>query len=487
MIVNILLDLNEYERDNNAENGKYAVVEDNDIEIVLECDSIRSKPLFYQIENEMIYISDYAEKIQTETKAILLENNVNELLKTGYVTENETVYKDIFQVLPGQRLHISKKDGSIRTEQIFSLEYSCKSKKNEQQLIREFDDNLLVIFTDLIERLEGRTAVVPLSAGADSRTVVAMLKRLNYEKVICFSYGANNNYEAIRSKEIAESLGYQWLFVEYTPEKWEYFYSSDEYKRFIGYSTRGSGIGCIQAIIAITELKTKGLLPEDAVVIPGHALDFLMGSHLPLLGNDKIYNKRFVNELIFTKHYLLNSHVKSSISKWSNRVSDKMTAIDVINYIMKWEWINRQAKFIANDVRTYEFVGYDWELPFWDVRLCEFCMNLPYEYLYKRKLQYKYMEKIIDPYIGITEEYNYETQKKELKTSVIKRLAKRIFPRVVTFRCIAGCIKRYKGTSNAFYNHYSRTEYYKLIKKYGFRFNVNSIVADKYISTLRTR
>jgi asparagine synthase (glutamine-hydrolysing) len=61
--------------------------------------------------------------------------------------------------------------------------------------------------------------VVPLSGGLDSRIIVAMLKRLGVEDVICFTYGKKGNREAEISRQVAEALGYRWYFVEYTKEK----------------------------------------------------------------------------------------------------------------------------------------------------------------------------------------------------------------------------------------------------------------------------
>jgi asparagine synthase (glutamine-hydrolysing) len=45
----------------------------------------------------------------------------------------------------------------------------------------------------------------------------------------------------------------------------------------------------------------------------------------------------------------------------------------------RWEWQERQAKFMCNSVRVYEFWGYDWRLPFWDVEAIEFWQRMPIE------------------------------------------------------------------------------------------------------------
>ena len=44
---------------------------------------------------------------------------------------------------------------------------------------------------------DGKTIIIPLSAGLNSRLIASGLKHFNYNNVKCFSYGLKNNYEAI--------------------------------------------------------------------------------------------------------------------------------------------------------------------------------------------------------------------------------------------------------------------------------------------------
>ena len=36
-----------------------------------------------------------------------------------------------------------------------------------------------------------------------------------------------------------------------------------------------------------------------------------------------------------------------------------------------------QSKFIANSCRVYEFWGYEWRMPFWDIEFINFWNDLP--------------------------------------------------------------------------------------------------------------
>ena len=61
-----------------------------------------------------------------------------------------------------------------------------------------------------------------------------MLKKLNYDNVVCYTYGDEKQYEVKYSKIIAEQLGYEWHFIKYTDDEWnkmidETFYSYCDY------------------------------------------------------------------------------------------------------------------------------------------------------------------------------------------------------------------------------------------------------------------
>ena len=83
-----------------------------------------------------------------------------------------------------------------------------------------------------IKEVNGKTVIIPLSAGLDSRLIASGLKHFNYKNVKCFSYGLKNNYEAKMSKKISEKLGYEWAFVEinHTARK---FYQSKKYINYL--------------------------------------------------------------------------------------------------------------------------------------------------------------------------------------------------------------------------------------------------------------
>ncbi len=457
--------------------GSFALLDEQEKSVILGCDIIRSISLFYCVKEHRIWVGDDAAKIAEKSKSVLQDENVNEFLRASYVTENETIFRGIYQVLPGEYVVISKEDGSIFRKSYYECRYTCDGTGVEKEFLEELDACLDEVFCDMIQRLDGRTALIPLSGGCDSRTAAVVLKRLGYKDIVCFSYGRAGNEESECSKEVAEALGCPWHFIEYNGKVWRDFFHSPDYKKYLDFSCRGTSIGSIQPLPAVLELKRRELAVENAVVIPGHALDFLAGSHIHI--ENREYNRTEMAAMILQDHYNLRTSptVQKAVRKWVKNIPETLSPRGMVQEYMLWEWKNRQAKFIANDVRAYEFAGLDWELPFWDKRLCDFFSKLPRIFLEGRYLQYQYMQNYIDPTVGIQMDYmDCSMSKKERRKSKLKKIA---FLRYLNRVKI--CLRNYKHTGNAFYDYMSAGDYLKCICKYGWDFNLNTIEAEDYI------
>jgi len=85
--------------------------------------------------------------------------------------------------------------------------------------------------------------------------------------------------------------------------------------------------------------------------------------------------------------------------------------------LQEGDWQERQAKFIVNSVRVYEFWGYEWRIPLWDNQLMDFFSGVPL----KLRLEKKLYDPLVDRVYGAfcNERANM------LDISSIKRLIKR--------------------------------------------------------------
>src|SRR5690606_23049062 len=229
--------------------------------------------------------------------------------------------------------------------------------------------------------------VVPLSGGHDSRLIINYLYKLGQKNVICFSYGTKNSIQAHISKQTADAVGYPWFFVEYKEEKWGKLFNSGIIDKYIDYAFNGVSTPHLQDFLAVFELKEKNIIKENDVFLPGHTLGFITGSHLN--HEDFICNsRRSAIKRVYKKFVRNNNIINDDIISSITSIFDS-ALIEPENFQEYFNWQERQAKFICNSIRVYDFFGFESKLPFWDKVLVEFWLNIKPEERAGKKLFFK--------------------------------------------------------------------------------------------------
>ena len=369
----------------NSLNGNFAIVVEGDGGIHIGVDAVRSIPLLYRQEEDLLKVSDDFRLLHRETDTLDWGSAV-ECFSAGYVTGAHTLCSEIKSLQSGEylSLHPSQDPHSGRYYQ-----YVCTYDNNSsiEDLCKDFDETLVSAFGRTIETLYGRQAVVPLSGGLDSRLVVSMLRRCGYDNVLCFSYGIEGNEESRRSREVAKSLGYPWVRLEYSGELWRTVLESKELKDYWALCGNGiSGPHCDEWP-AVDLLVRNGELSQDAVFLPGHTGDFICGSHLKYLFDPTWHCDPYrFNDAIVGKHYCMWEELVSDDrfrSVMDRRIEAVLGAFpsgtdeDLACKYEYWEWQERQAKLVINSVRLYDFFGYAWRIPLWDRAIMEFWKRIP--------------------------------------------------------------------------------------------------------------
>ena len=385
-------------------NGNFAVIIKDEGAVFASVDRVRSFPLFYSLKGDTFIIGDDAHSIQKRAGFNTLDkDSAREFLLSGYICGKDTLIPEIRQLEPAEFLYLDLKEGSdILRERYYSYYNKDKMQLSAEVMAEIHDKILSSVFQRLLKSIGERKVVVPLSGGVDSRLVASMLKRLNYENVVCLSYGVPNNWETNFSKKIADRLGYEWIYVPYSREKWHKIYRSREWRDFFYSYDNLSSLPNMSEWCAVRELKEKGLVPEDALFVPGHTGDFISGGHLQYV---------FAGKGQITKEVLLNRILEKHYSLWKKELSNKDARKRIMNKLWEffkgmplssesdiadayecWEWQARQARFIINSVRTYDFYGYEWRLPLWDLEMMDFWCTVPLELKLGKKLYLFYLK-----------------------------------------------------------------------------------------------
>ncbi len=407
-------------------NGFFSFCYVDDEYVIIGTDHLRTKVIFYKLDENTISISDSAENLLIENKKKNVDiTALNEFKATGYILGNRTLFQEIKYIQGGTLFYINRKNKQTHSETFFSFNHNRKNYSWEQ-LKDKYDEVIDNIFDRFIEYADGRQIVVPLSAGYDSLLIVAVLKRKGYDNVLTFTYGKKGNEEALISKKVAQSLGLKWEFVEYTKEKWLREWKEESIKDFISYTMNLHCLPHIQDYIAVKEMKERGVLEKDAIFAPGHCptgvrfpkfifyqeastkkelVDFILDYHF--VNDRNIINK---NKKIFRKYV-------SQFCECNNFNSHQVLFADIIEL---WQWHEREPKYIVNSIRNYTFFGFDYWMPLWDMEHAIFWRDMSFKIAGDRRWFEWYIENTYNRLIGKEENLEFYPLKEYPKEYILK-------------------------------------------------------------------
>ena len=470
--------------------GEFAIVITTEEEVIAIVDRKRSIPLFYTSENGEWIVTD---KISKQPHQPLNETAVKEFIISGYSANNKTLYQNYFQVEAGTYVRISnsKEPSTIR----YYWFYHEPIEMEVEDYSKELKETILQVFSDFAKSLKSKTPIIPLSGGYDSRIIAILLKEFDVGPLQSFTYGKQNNKEALVSKEIAQRLGIDWHFIEYKKDDWSQLYQSEEWHQYVDYAVNASTIAHLQDWPAVK--KMIGERDEPFIFIPGHSGDFIAGSHLPYeITVDREFSKQDIVQFIIGKHHKLwkmgkgishsgidvLSEIESSFEQLPFSTNEQASAL--FEY---WDWKERQAKFIINSVRVYEFFDKEWAIPLWDDRLMEVFKKVPVKYRYKQYVYDYTLNKMYPDYFPVPAKPEQQPTSLKNKYGALYPLLKKVYNQKRLYQ-------QYFKEPMEWYGIYPT--YPKYLKELTFQhhhvtykepYNINSFLTKDYILHLNGR
>jgi asparagine synthase (glutamine-hydrolysing) len=390
-------------------NGFYSLVCRGANQLFAGVDRLRSLPLFYCLVRDRLYVSDDAEWIREQAGDHSMDPVAREEFQlTGFVTGRDTLFPNVKQLQAGECLLASEsEDGvSLQLHRYYRYVYAEPSQYDEAALSQEMDQVVTSTIQRLIDYAAGRQIVVPLSGGYDSRLIVSQLKRAGYDNVVTFTYGPAGNKEAKYSKQVADSLKLKWHFIEYTPEAWHEGWRNEDRLAYARWASNWTSLTHTQDWLAVKQLTQHRVLSPDAVFAPGH----VARHDIPRwLAPGQPASAKLMGKTIFYRHYYLapiKLESTRSVEDWEKRLVDlaeqNVSATeDLMIGITKWDWQERQAKYIVNSVRAYEYFGYNWWLPLWDNEFLEYWQKVPFVLRKKREIYFNYSNQVCSEQAGV--------------------------------------------------------------------------------------
>lgn len=371
--------------------GSFSFVYESDSFSILAVDIVRTFPIFYGIVDGELIISNSSEDIAKYFNYKIDPYSFEEFQHTGYVVGKRTIFSNVYQVEAGSIVFWDK--NTINISKYFTYGTNFYSIDNFDLLSNKLLSILDDVGNKLVVGLNGATVAIPLSGGYDSRLVACLLKRSNYQNVICFSYGRKDSWEAVISKEVADKLEYKWIFIEYNDALIKEATESSEWTEYLKYGFNGVSVSHIQDFFAVKVLHDGGVIPKNTIFIPGHSGDFFAGTHTLGLYQGTMPREE-LEKAIWKHHYILKGKNKKKYQYFNNILEDELLSNYYPHSIVEdWDMMNRQAKFIVNSNRAYEFFGYGHRLPLWDFELVSFFKFIDRQFK-NRNFMIEYIEKL---------------------------------------------------------------------------------------------
>jgi asparagine synthase (glutamine-hydrolysing) len=418
-------------------NGCFSIIVSTENGLFAASDAIRAFPLFYKEFEGNWIVSDEPSRLMNDYgKPESNEQAWQEFLATGYVTGNETLINEIYQVQAGELVQFNNDD--LRRKFFFTYRAHVTSDQDYSELrekgIKVFNET----FSRFVDGLKGRTVVVPLSGGFDSRMIAVMLKRSGYKDVVCITYGRPENPEIKISRKVAEILGFKWICIEYTNELIHGYMEDPYFKDYYHHASKIVSMFFLQEYFALRFLKDNKLIPEDSIFAPGHSGDFLGGSQLSkhgnLLENESL--KDIALRLLFIKYAYVrpkSKRKKEMLERIKKNLEEKFTGANDLAYSIQedWDYKEKLAKFNTNSLTTYTFFGYGFRLPYWDKELVEFFRTLP---LHMKINKYLYDDILTNEFFepeGVNFDEELQVSEKIMKWQQLKNRIKYFLPQFI--------------------------------------------------------
>lgn len=184
----------------------FAVWDEKKKTLFLGRDRAGKKPLLYcQSGDNFCFASEFSSILASGliNKSINLKA-VNYYMNFGYVPASSTIYNGVFKLPPAHTLTL--KDGNIRLERYWQVDYSGKIKISEQ----EASEEVLRLLKEAVKiRLYSDVPLGAfLSGGIDSSAVVGLMSQVSGAKVKTFSIGfEESDYSELKyARMVAEKF-----------------------------------------------------------------------------------------------------------------------------------------------------------------------------------------------------------------------------------------------------------------------------------------
>ena len=362
--------------------GAWTLIEADDGLVHLTTDRTRSHHLLFTRAGDTWVISDDPEELRRHAPAWVRDEEAAEVfLHAGFTPGTRTLAHEVYATPAGSVVEL-RPDGTWSSRSWETYRYAADPITSPEEFAAVFRSALDTAVERVLQDIDGRQILVPLSGGLDSRLLAVWLKRHGARDVVTFTYGVPGSSEVAISRGVAEALGLDWFTVDLDPTEVARTWAGPDGVEFQERTWGLTSLPHVQDWYALLQMRRHALVDTDAVFLPGHTIvgnmhdEHLLESrpsredvltaiarhHSLLQGDHKAWR-----HLPLLRRAVLQGAEELSFPTGQDEMNGSGRAIQEL-----LEWVNlqeRQSKYINGSFKAYEAFGYGWALPMLDTEM----------------------------------------------------------------------------------------------------------------------
>jgi asparagine synthase (glutamine-hydrolysing) len=353
-------------------NGSFALIWTIEDRTYAATDIARAIPLFWSVREKEVMLTNHL----SPNDGPLLQIHLDKIFaQTEFIPGHTTLLQGWQQLQAGELLEIHQNRCYLHN--YFPHRRPAPFTDSPSVLKQRFAQLLEEQIDRLITFAEGRTIVIPLSGGYDSRILLTILQQKQYPALKAFTYGQEGTWEVEIARSVATTLGVEWQFVPYTKEVLRDFGDQD-WKGYAAFAGNLCSIPQEQDYFALRFLKASGWLEKGSIICPGYCGDFQAGSYLP----KKTFwfnpnNGNTLQDFLYQRFIRYPSAEVRQLWQPYLPQAEVKNEHDYVSELEHWVLSEYVSKFIVNGIRAYEWFDCSWYLPLWDLDFIRFWQKVP--------------------------------------------------------------------------------------------------------------
>ncbi|MDR2057097.1 MAG: asparagine synthase C-terminal domain-containing protein [Dysgonamonadaceae bacterium] len=365
-------------------NGLFSVVIQRNNSTWIGVDRFRHFPLFYRQKENKLIVADAVDDLFDDDEPKELDaESCTVFSGLSYVLGNKTLIKNVFQVQAGEYLIY---DGHPVTTSYYYRYFAPIRDMGFEEAGQQLKTILKRIGERMSRLIGDRPVLLSLSGGLDSRLIAYLLKINKIKNVTCFTYGIEEgNPEWQRSKAVADKLGFQWVFVDYSKINSPNFYEKKQFLDYAHYAAQYVVKFGITPYFAADKFINEMKISPDTVLLLGYGGDYFSGKHLKpymrhyrsvsAIAKDLQYAHCDLVKLNIRERRLIRRIIKNSLDA---KVFPLFANVE--------DWIVKRRYPNIYSGKLWEFHEIETQTPLCDTELMDFFEALPFEYRLNQKL-----------------------------------------------------------------------------------------------------